>query len=55
MTETLLHSMVSLSGRLSTEMVELLDLLGSNWNTTVISQCLQVGGERRYNCNTPSL
>ena len=31
MTETLLHSTVSLSGKLRTEIVELLDLLGSSW------------------------
>ena len=30
MTERLLHSMVSLSGKLRTEIVELLDLLGSS-------------------------
>ena len=30
MTETLLHSTVSLSGKLRTEIVELLDLLGSS-------------------------
>ena len=49
MTETLLHSTVSLSGKLSTEIVELLDLLGSSWKEDKLEWYMSIVADEHEN------
>ena len=52
MTETLLHSTVSLSGKLSTEIVELLDLLGSSWKEDKLEWYMSIVADEHGNVKT---